>query len=350
MNLNFDLFDRVTVKDRAFLSRQLATMLSSGLSIDRAIILIAAQSKKNIIKTTLEEIDKDLQAGQSFSSAISRHPKVFDKVYVNVVVSGEAVGKLAEVLTHLSDQLESEDKFRGKIQGAMVYPIFIVLVMIAIMTLMMIKVIPEIAKIFKEAGAELPWTTKILIFVSQGIIDYWWIVIIAIIGIFIGLKIFLATDYGKLLINMIQINLPWGLGKDVYMARFNRTLGMLTSSGTPIIDAVKITADVMNNKIYKTSLENIASQLERGIPMSVPLEKDPHFPLVVPQMVMVGEQTGRIDQVLNNLANYYENQTDDKIKNLTALFEPALIVLIGIGVGFVVFSVLMPIYQVVQLQ
>src|SRR3990167_158200 len=320
MNLNFDLFDRVTVKDRAFLSRQLATMLSSGLSIDRAIILIAAQSKKNIIKTTLEEIDKDLQAGQSFSSAISRHPKVFDKVYVNVVVSGEAVGKLAEVLTHLSDQLESEDKFRGKIQGAMVYPIFIVLVMIAIMTLMMIKVIPEIAKIFKEAGAELPWTTKILIFVSQGIIDYWWIVIIAIIGIFIGLKIFLATDYGKLLINMIQINLPWGLGKDVYMARFNRTLGMLTSSGTPIIDAVKITADVMNNKIYKTSLENIASQLERGIPMSVPLEKDPHFPLVVPQMVMVGEQTGRIDQVLNNLANYYENQTDDKIKNLTALF------------------------------
>jgi type II secretory pathway component PulF len=161
---------------------------------------------------------------------------------------------------------------------------------------------------------------------------------------------FLYTDAGKLLLNRIQINLPGGVGKDVYMARFANTLGMLLQSGTPIIDAVKITGDVMNNVIYKKSLENIALQLERGIPMSVPLEKDENFPLVIPQMVLVGEQTGRLDQVLDNLAKYYQTQSEDKIKGISTLFEPVLIVIIGLGVGFIVFAIIMPIYQVVQLQ
>ena len=352
MNLNFNinLFDRVTIKDKAFLSRQLATMITSGLPLDRAISILAAQTRKPIMKKTLDEINKDLESGQSFSAAISRHPKVFDKVYVNVVVSGEAVGKLAEVLTHLANQLEESNKFNSKVQGALLYPIFIVIVMIAIMIIMLITVIPEISKVFLESGAQLPWTTQLLIVSSKAIINYWWIFIVVIVGLIVAVKVFLSTSTGKYLYNKIQVNLPYDIGKDVYMSRFTSTLGMLTQAGTPIIDAVKITAGVMNNIIYKKSLENIANQLERGIPMSVPLEKDPSFPLVVPQMVMVGEQTGKLDQILLNLADYYEEQADDRIKGLTSLFEPALIVLIGIGVAFVVFSILMPIYGIVQLQ
>lgn len=350
LNINLDFLDRVTTKDKAFLSRQLATMISSGLPIDRAINVLAAQTKKKIIRETLEQIDKDLEGGQSFSAAISHHPKVFDKVYVNIVVSGEAVGKLAEVLTHLADQIETQSNFNGKIQGALVYPIFIVVVMIAIMILMMVKVIPQISEIFKESGANLPWTTQVLISISNSMMNYWWIIIIVFSALIVGIRLFFVSKPGQYLYNKVQIMLPGGIGKDVYMSRFSRTLGMLVQSGTPIIDAVRITADVMNNQIYKKSLENIASQLERGIPMSVPLEKDPYFPLVVPQMVLVGEQTGKLDQVLNNLADYYENETSDKIKGLTSLFEPALIVIIGLGVGFIVFSILMPIYQIVQLQ
>lgn len=350
ININIDLFDRVNAKDKAFLSRQLAIMISSGLPLDRAVAILAAQSRKKILKNTLQEINKDLESGERFSSAIGRHPKVFDKVYVNMVVSGEAVGKLSEVLSHLADELEKNNDFNSKITSAIIYPIFIVVVMIIIMFVMMTKVIPQLTEIFKESNAQLPWTTKILISISGFLVSYWWVALIIFVVLILGIYLFLKTEAGGYLYNKIQINLPTGIGRDVYMARFARTLSMLLASGTPIIDAVRITSDVMNNRIYKKSLGNLAVQLERGIPMSVPLEKDPYFPLVVPQMVMVGEQTGRLDEILNHLANYYENQSSDKIKGLTSLFEPVLIVIIGLGVGFIVFSILMPIYQIVQLQ
>ena len=350
ININLDIFDRVNAKDKAFLSRQLSTMINSGLPLDRAVAILAAQTRKKILKDTLNEINKDLESGEKFSTAISRHPKVFDRVYVNMVISGEAVGKLSEVLTHLADELEKNNSFNSKIQSALVYPIFIIVVMIVIVFIMMTKVIPQLTEIFKESKAELPWATKVLISISSYMISYWWVVLLILIAIVAGIYIFLKTEAGEYLFSKIQIKFPTGIGKDIYMARFARTLSMLLSSGTPIIDAVRITADVMNNKIYKKSLENLAVQLERGIPMSVPLEKDQYFPLVVPQMVMVGEQTGRLDEILNNLANYYEEQGSEKIKGITSLFEPALIVIIGVGVAFIVFSILMPIYQIVQLQ
>ena len=352
MNLNtsIEIFSRASAKDKAFLSRQLATMLSSGLPIDRSVAILAAQTRKKILKDALTQINQDLSSGQSFSAAIRKHPKIFDKVYVSIVVSGEAVGKLADVLTHLADQLEKNSDFNSKITGAIMYPAFVFVVMIGIAFYMMTKVIPQISAIFSESNAKLPWATNFLISMSNFLVVYWWLVVIFLVAIVAGIIMFLYTDAGKLLLNRIQINLPGGVGKDVYMARFANTLGMLLQSGTPIIDAVKITGDVMNNVIYKKSLENIALQLERGIPMSVPLEKDENFPLVIPQMVLVGEQTGRLDQVLDNLAKYYQTQSEDKIKGISTLFEPVLIVIIGLGVGFIVFAIIMPIYQVVQLQ
>ena len=350
LNLNLDFLEKATVKDKAFLSRQLATMLSSGLPLDRAVAVLASQTRKKVIKDTLNDINRELESGQKFSTAISRHPKVFDRVYVSIVVSGEAVGKLSEVLTHLADTLEQENNFNTKISSAIMYPVFILVVMLVIVFLMMTKVVPQLTEIFKESEAQLPWTTKLLIGASGFMVDYWWMVIIIVFGIIIGIYLFLKTETGGFMVNKIQVNLPGGIGKDIYMSRFARTMGMLLEAGTPIIDGVKITADVMNNRIYKRSLNNVASQLERGIPMSVPIEKDPYFPLVVPQMVMVGEQTGKLDEVLNKLAGYYEEQSSDKIKGISALFEPILIVIIGIGVAFIVFSILMPIYQIVQLQ
>lgn len=348
--MEIPFFNRVTIKDKAFLSRQLSTMLSSGLAIDRAVGVLATQTKKKAIKEALERIGKDLEGGQKFSAAVSRFPKIFDKVYVNVAISGEAVGKLADVLTHLADELEKQDNFVGKIRGAVMYPAFILVAMIGVVILMLVKVVPQLSQVFAESGVQLPWTTRFLVSSSNFFVNYWWLAILILIALIIVIRLVYLSKTGVYFINRLIINLPGGVGQDIYMARFSRTLGMLVSSGTPIIEAMRITGDVINNAIYRDSLANVASQLERGIPISVPIEKDPNFPVIVSQMISVGEQTGQLDKVLDNLAEYYETQSDDKIKNISSLFEPVLIVIIGIGVGFIIFSILGPIYSIAQLQ
>lgn len=348
--MEFSFFQRVSVKEKAFMARQLATMLSSGLTLDKSLGIISIQTKNDFFKKTLEEVQKDLEAGERFSVAIAKHPKVFDQVFVNIVVSGEAVGRLSEVLDRLADQLEKQNNFLSKIRGALLYPIFIVLAMIAVAILMMIKVVPELKSIFQEAGADLPWSTRTLIFISESIINYWWVYLIGLVGLIGLIRLALKTNQAQYWVSKLEINAPAGLGKDIYMARFARTLGMLISAGTPIIEAINITAEVMNNRIYEERLKKAASQVERGVPLSVPIEKAGIFPLIVSQMIAVGEQTGKLDETLENLAQYYEEESDNKIKSLSSLFEPAVIVLIGIAVGFLVFSIIIPIYQIAQLQ
>jgi len=341
---------RVSLKEKAFLARQLATMLASGLTLDKALSIIISQTRNILLKETLEEVIKDLESGLKFSAAIIKHPKVFDQVFVNVVISGEAVGRLSEVLSRLANQLDKQENFLSKIKSALLYPIFIVIAMIAVLILMMVKVIPELKAIFAEAGVQLPWSTRLLIRISDSLVDYWWIYLLAL-GAFIFLfKIALKTELVQYWIAKLMIKMPGGLGRDIYMARFSRTLGMLVSAGTPIIEAINITAEVMNNKIYEEQLKKTASQVEKGVPLSVPIEKAGIFPLLIPQMISVGEQTGRLDETLEKLANYYEGESDAKIKGLSSLFEPVLIVLIGLAVGFLVFSILVPIYQIAQLQ
>lgn len=348
--MTISFLQRVSLKEKAFLARQLATMLASGLTLDKSLTILLAQTKNFTLNKTLEAVIKDIEAGSPFSVAIAKYPKVFDRVFVNVVISGEAVGRLSDVLNRLAGQLEKQNSFLSKIRGAMLYPIFIVLAMIAVAILMMVKVVPELKGIFEEAGAELPWATKILIAISDSLAGFWWLYILILIGLIITIHFYLKTDQAKYLISKLEINAPGGIGKDIYMARFTRTLGMLISSGTPIIEALNITAEVINNKIYEERIKQAASQVEKGVPLSVPIEKSRIFPVIVPQMISVGEQTGKLDETLQKLADYYEEESDDKIKGLSSLFEPLVIVIIGLGVAFLVFSILLPIYQIAQIQ
>lgn len=348
--MTIPFFNRISVSDKAFFARQVSTMVSSGLTLDKALQVVISQTKNKHFQEILLEILASLEGGSPFSVAISKYPEVFDKVFVNIVISGEAIGKLGEVLEKLADRLEADNTFYSAIRNAMLYPLFVIVVMIVIAILMTVKVLPELETVFAEFGSSLPWTTKLLMGLSHFLMNYWWLIIIIFASAVVFIYYYLKTRSGRYSLDKSIIHLPGGLGQDVYMSRFCRTLGMLTQSGTPIIDALKITADVMNNIVYKDYLMRASDKLEKGIPLSDILKKNPDFPIIVPQMVLVGEQTGKVDEVLMKMADYYEERANDKVKNIATLIEPVLIVIVGLGVAFIVFSVIMPIYNLAQIQ
>ena len=344
------LSTKISVRERAFLARQLATMLGAGVHLTQGISMIAEQVRNKRLQAILYEVVADINKGLSFSTATAKHPDAFDLIFVSIAKSGEASGKLDEVLEELATQLEEQDEFLSSIRGALIYPAFILVVMIGVAILMSIKVIPQLKQVFLESGANLPWQTQMLVFISDTMIKFWYIYIIGFLGVVAFLRWYMTTQQGILLYNQIQIKNPTGIGLSVYMARFAGTLSMLTRAGVPIIQSVNITAEVMSNEIYRRSLKEVVSELERGIPLSTPILKNSYFPAIVGQMLTVGEQTGQIDTVLGKLAKFYRDEASRRVHDLSRLFEPAIIVVIGLGVAFIVFSILVPIYNIAQLQ
>jgi len=345
------LFSRVTNKEKVFFARQLAVMISSGLPIDQAINLVKMQTRNAAFTKVLTAVYQDVTAGEALSVALGKHPQVFDRVFIAVVKSGEASGKLDKVLTHLADRMESFQTFKSKVRSALAYPIFIIVAMFLVIILMMIKVIPVLKQVFEESGVKLPWTTRSVMAISDFMVDWWWLVfIIAAILVALFWMFFRLTRTGRFWWDVIKLKTPIVsyVAYDIYMARFTRTLGMLIASGIPIIETLKITAAAMNSRIYVRIIKKVIAQVERGIPMSVPLEKEKDFQVLVPQMIMVGEQTGRLETLMDKLADYYENEVDTKIKTIANLVEPVTIVIVGLGVGFLVYSILYPIYSLVQ--
>ena len=349
-NIELDFLTRVTTKDKAFLARQLATMLDSGLAIDRSLKIFIGQTKNTKLKKVLIQVLADVEAGSPLSQSMKKFTNIFDPVYINIIISGEAVGRLSETLMNLAENLEKQDSFLGKVKSALYYPAFMVVIIIGIVVIMLIYVIPPLKEIFSEFSTQLPWTTRAVLGISGFFVSYWWVVLLVIL-LAIGLiYYYLKTDNGKHWLARVEINFPTGIGKNIYMYRFCSTLSMLLHFGTPIIKSLDITSFVMNNIVYEEILTSAAKQMERGIPLSTVIEKEKNFDTLVPQMIRVGEETGRVDQTLDNLGKYYEEQANETIKRINALIEPILIVIIGVGVAFIVFSVIMPIYQLVQLQ
>ena len=351
MDINsLPIFNRISQTERAFLARQLATMVNSGLPLDRGVGVLLTQMKKPVLRAALQGILQDLEAGSAFSAALAKHPIVFDEIFVSVVVSGETVGKLAEVLDQLATQLEKQSDFSSKVRGALMYPAFILVAMLIVGAITMTRVIPQLEGIFKESGAKLPFATQVLISISNFLLHDWFYVILLAVGAVVGLRFFFSTPTGHRLLDQTAVRLPYEQGIDIYMARFARTLGMLVQAGTPIIKALDVTGAVINNSLYRDVMLDVRQQVERGIPLSVPLTESKLFPAIASQMILVGEQTGRLDEVLLKMAQYYETQSEDKIKNVSSLLEPVIIVIIGLAVGFMVYSILVPIYNVAQIQ
>jgi type IV pilus assembly protein PilC len=348
----FGLRKKVSIKDKSIFSSQLSTMISAGLALPKAVNIIAAQTSNQYLKTVFFNINRDLEEGLSFSSSLSKYPEVFDELFVNVVRSGETTGNLELVLDRLSQKLDAEQSMSSKLFSALIYPIFIVVALIAVGWLLMVKIIPQIEEVFRESNVPLPWATKALIAVSHFLIGYWWILVILVIGAVIFAKYYLSSEGGRDFYSRVQINLP-GFKKvtsDIYMARFCRTIEMLFESGVPMIEAINTTANVMINGYYKKSLRRIAKNVQKGISFSAELSKDPLFSPLVSQMLAVGEQTGKSGEVMKKLARFYEGEADNAVKGVYSLVEPLAMVIVGIGVAILVFAVLVPIYQITQMQ
>jgi len=343
------IFNRVSLKDRAFLAREMSIMLGAGITLDKALRILSDRNKNSTIRLAMEEILTDIEAGQKFSVAITKHPEIFDNIFVNVVLAGEAAGKLDEVLIKVSDWLEEQNDFYSKLKNALVYPVFIIIVMIIIGIIMIVKVIPQLQEVFSSYQASLPWTTKALISFSVLLTKYWWLFITGLVSMFYAIIYWSKLTSGRHFFDKIKIIEPTGLGQDIYMSRFSRTMHLLLKSGVSIINALDVSAATINNVWYQESLKVIVSNIEKGVPLSIPLEKNRLFPAIFTQMVVVGEQTGRMDEILGSIANYYEQQTDNKLKGIVSLIEPLLIVLVGLLVGFMVFAIIMPIYNLARL-
>jgi type IV pilus assembly protein PilC len=350
--LKINIFNYISVRDKAVFARQTATMLTAGFPLLQAMSVIVLQTPNEKFKETINAIIKDLEDGHPFSVALAKHPKFFSDVYINLVRSGEATGKLPKVMEEIATDIEKQAALNSKIRGAMYYPIFVFVALIGIASLMMVKVIPQLKTIFEEAGARLPWTTRAVIWTSDFLINYWWAVIIGLVLIIILLRLYLRTKSGRKNYDRLKIKIPLTkeLTKNIYMERFARTFSLLAFAGVPILETIKISAKVIGNALYEEQLDIAYKEVEKGVPLSAPLSKVPKlFPPMVSQMVAVGEKTGKLESILRSLSDYYQDEVDRQIKALASLIEPILIIIIGVGVGIMVFSVIVPIYQLAQL-
>ncbi len=347
----FSWLDRVGVGDMAVFARQLAIMVESGFPLIQALRTSVNQTKNEKLKETLALMAIDLEGGLSLSMAAAKHPDVFSRFIVNMIRSGEESGKLNTVLREVAEEVEKQKAYQSKITSALIYPIFILCAMVVAIIVVMIYVIPQLKSLFDDVGADLPWATKAIIWLSDLFVKYWYVIIGVVAAAIFGLVSFLRSDYGRNWKDKYILKVPV-IGNLIVlssMMRFARTFGMLVDGGIPILDAIEITAGVMDNLIYKRAVLDTLNYVEKGVPFSQPLKRNKLFPIVVGQMIGVGEQSGQLGSSMENLAKYFEEETDSMIKGVFSLFEPVMLLIVGAGVAVLVFAVLLPVFQVSQL-
>lgn len=339
--------ERITPRDVTTFTRQLSTMINAGLPITEALLILRSQSKGPMQKV-VAQILADVEAGESLSKSMGRHTKIFSPSYIALVKSGEVGGVLDAVLVRLADNLEKQQEFAGKVKGALIYPVIIVIGMVIVSLVMMIFVIPRLTSLYAEFNAVLPLPTRILIGISNFVIKYWFIV-----GALIGLgayvfNLYKATKAGRRKVDEMIFKIPiFGeLQKQIILTELTRTMALMVGSGVPILEALNITSGVVGNSVVSDALKDAAKQVEKGFPIAFSFARHPDaFPFILSQMVAVGEETGKMDEVLTKVSRIFEVESDEKVKGLTAAIEPLVMVLLGLGVGFLVIAVILPIYN-----
>jgi len=339
-------FMGVSSKDVADFTRQLSTMIAAGLSLTNSLVILQEQSKPTMAKV-LAEIVKEIEGGSSFNQVLIKYPKIFSHTYVALVKSGEASGSLDEVLKRMSDSLEKQQEFKGKVKGAMIYPTIVVTGMLGVMFVMMTFVIPKMTSMYQDFGTSLPLSTQILIGVSNFFSRFWYLVLAMIAGAIYGFHAWRKTPYGRKKTDGLILKIPIVgiLQTKVILTEISRTLSMLLGAGVTIIDSLNIVAEAANNAIFENSIRVAAKDVEKGFPLTQVFERYEEYPPIFTQMVAVGEETGKLDEVLAKLSTQFEMESELAIKGLTTAMEPLMMVVLGIGVGFIVISIITPIYN-----
>lgn len=342
-----DFISRVTAKDKVIFFRQLSTMIEATLPILQALKILSAQTKKPRLRRVIENVTREVEGGASLSGALSLYPNIFSEYHIGMLKAGESSGNLDQTLVYLADQMEKDYEMMSKVKGAMIYPAFIVVGLVVVGILMMVFVIPQLTGILEESGQKLPLTTRILIAVSGAMQNYWWALLGGIVGLFVGLRFFLRYPTGRHLFDLLKLKMPIIsiLYKRIYLVRFTRNLSTLLAGGLPIGKALKIVSGVMDNWIYTEACLRVQQSVESGEALASIFRREKIFPPIVSQMAQVGEKTGRLVDVLQKLAEFYDREVDTAMKSLISLIEPAIMVIMGLAVAVMVSAILMPIYN-----
>jgi type II secretory pathway component PulF len=346
-----NLFTRVSTREKITFAKNLSSMIKAGLPITRALLVMEKQSKKISLKKLFASLAEDLSKGEPFSEAMKKHPKVFSPLFVSMIKAGEESGKMAEALEVVSSQMEKSDQIVRKVRGALIYPAVILSIMVVISILMLIYMVPTLTATFEGMNIKLPLSTRIIIALSDFLISHTLLVVGGIIALIFITIAFFKSYIGKRVLDSVSVRLPLigTLIKEVESARTARTFSSLLSAGVNVVPALEVTRDVMQNHKYKKALAEAAEAIQKGEPISEVFSKYSNlYPVFVGEMISVGEETGKISEMLLGVANYYEDEVDQKTKNLSTIIEPVIMVIIGAGVGVFAVSMLGPTYSLVD--
>ena len=340
---------KVSQNDVTIMTRQLATLIVAGLPLLRALELITKQERNPAFKAILANVADSVSQGNNLSEAMQAHPKVFDKLFVNMIRAGEAGGVLDKVLDRLAKFREKAERIQKKVKSALVYPGVVMTVAIVIVYILMVKVVPSFQKLLDGQKTEMPPLTKLVIGISQLLTVYWWATPILVFGVYFLLKQWLSTEKGKELFDRMIFRLPkvGAFVQIVSVSRFARTFGTLMASGVPILQSISITRDTLDNVVIAKSLERVHDRVRDGEPLSVPLEQSGVFPQMVTSMIQVGEETGQLPEMLNRVADIYDEEVDNAVTALTSIIEPVLIVFLAVVVGAIVLAMFLPLIALI---
>jgi len=352
--INTALLERITLSDLAIFSRQLATMVSSGMTILRALFVLEEQTEVKKLQTIIVQVRKDVEAGLAFSTALGRHPKVFGPLFVAMVRAGEIGGVLEDSLVRIADQMEKEDALRRQVRSAMVYPAVVVTVALTVMIVLVVYIVPVFAGVLQQFGTtaaaqSLPAITQVTVDLSHAVTGYWYAFILAAVGIGWSFRRWKNSEAGRPQWDAVRLRIPFKIGdivQKVAIARWSRTFSALTAAGVPLLEALDITGKSAGNEVVARVMNDVIDSVKRGGTIAEPLKESPVFPQMVSQMVSVGESTGELDWMLAKIADFYEERVAASVKALTSIIEPVMIVFIGGMVGFIVIAMYLPLFKV----
>ncbi|MBI3117484.1 MAG: type II secretion system inner membrane protein GspF [Candidatus Hydrogenedentes bacterium] len=339
-------FGGVRTKQLVVMTRQLSTLIDAGLPLLRSLNVLIAQLKACKLRDILREVASDIQSGSTFSDSLAKHPKQFDRLYVNMVRAGEVGGMLEVVLSRLAVFMERRAALKRRVKGAMIYPIAVIVIASAIVGFLLVKVVPVFAEIFAEFGADLPAPTKFLIAAGDFMVYKWWLLLCIVCWTLTGVKLLTKFEVVRRILDRIWLKIPMigDLVTKVAVARFARTLGTLITSGVPILQALKITKETIGNSVIQNAVDKVHDSIKEGDTIAAPLDETKVFPAMVVNMIDVGEETGSLDAMLVKVADIYDAEVEAAVEAMLALMEPMIIICLGGVIGFIVISLYLPIF------
>ncbi|MFH1547420.1 MAG: type II secretion system F family protein [bacterium] len=337
----------IPLDEKVVFMRQLATMVSAGLPLAQGLHILFNQAKNPKFKEVIEDVLQSVEGGTSLSESFRKHEGVFDDITLNLIKAGENSGKLEEILLSIADDMEKNRDFKGKVKGAMIYPTVIGVVVVGVVVMVIVFMIPAVEDIFSEFGGELPFVTRILVNMSTFVRKFWWLVLILLSLAVFGVRYYLSTIKGKIVWDSLKLKIPiFGpMAQKIELATFTSTMHLLVSSGLNLLDALELTAGSLSNSNFRNTVKDAMEQVRKGTPLSVPLSKSEVFPLIVGNMVGVGEETGKLDEVLGKLADYYSKEIERLTENLASLMEPLMLIIMGGVIGFIAIAVYLPMFS-----